>query len=128
MSSIERFEDIEVWKKARELTRNLYQFTSEGKIAKDFALRDQMRRAAVSVMSNIAEGFGRGGNKEYIYFLSLARGSVMELQSQLYVAEDTDALATAVVQDLRILASDTANLLGGFIRYLSRSDISKPTH
>ena len=66
MASIEKFEDIEAWQKARELTREIYRITNQGSFSRDFGLRDQIRRAAVSVMSNIAEGFGRGGNKEFI--------------------------------------------------------------
>jgi four helix bundle protein len=88
MASIEKFEDIEAWQKARELTREIYRVTNQGAFAKDFGLRDQIRRASVSIMSNIAEGFGRGGNREFIQFLSMAKGSVSEVQAQLYVAVD----------------------------------------
>lgn len=82
MSSIERFEDIEAWQKARELTRSIYAMTSHGAFSKDFALRDQIRRASVSGMSNIAEGFERGGDKEFKNFLSIAKASVGEVKSQ----------------------------------------------
>jgi four helix bundle protein len=75
VATIERFEQIEAWQEARKLTNALYELTSEGKFARDFGLRDQIRRAAVSVMSNIAERFERGGDKEFIQFLSLAKGS-----------------------------------------------------
>ncbi|MBN1847559.1 MAG: four helix bundle protein [Deltaproteobacteria bacterium] len=85
---MERFEDIEAWQKARELTREIYAVTVNGPFSKDFGLRGQIRRAAVSAMSNIAEGFGRCGNKGFSQFLSRARGSIAEVQTQLYVALD----------------------------------------
>src|SRR5436190_491568 len=88
MSSIERFEDIEAWKKARRLTKLVYDASNEGQFARDFGLRDQIRRASVSTMSNIAEGFERGGDQEFIHFLSMAKGSCGETRSQLYVALD----------------------------------------
>jgi len=76
MGKIERFEDIDAWKKARELTKIIYEVTAQGKIAADFSLKDQLRRASVSIMANIAEGFEREGNKEFRQFLSMAKGSV----------------------------------------------------
>lgn len=88
MSAFQRFEEIEAWQKARELTKVIYAVSNDGQFARDFGLRDQMRRASVSIMSNIAEGFGRGGNKEFIQFLSIAKGSASEVQAQLYVALD----------------------------------------
>lgn len=82
---IERFEDLPIWKDARALSRAIYEISRS---FKDFSLRDQMRRAAVSVVSNIAEGFERGSNKEFLQFLYVAKGSVGELRAQLYVALD----------------------------------------
>ena len=72
---VRNFEDLEIWKDARALTREIYQLTRDSKFSKDFALRDQIRRAAVSIMSNIAEGFERGGNQEFIQFLYVAKAS-----------------------------------------------------
>ncbi len=83
---VKNFEDLEIWKDARLLTRGIYQLTRDSTFSKDFALRDQMRRAAVSIMSNIAEGFERGGNQEFIQFLYVAKASCGEVRSQLYVA------------------------------------------
>lgn len=88
MSKIERFEDIESWKVAREATRLIYEMSSMGEFNRDFALRDQIRRSSVSMMSNIAEGFERGGDKEFIQFLAIAKGSCGEARAQLYVALD----------------------------------------
>lgn len=121
MASIEKFEDIEAWQKARELTREIYRVTNRGAFTKDFGLRDQIRRASVSIMSNIAEGFGRGGNREFIQFLSMAKGSVSEVQAQLYVAVDVKYLTKDQFQQLYSLSQSTGNLIGGFIHYLTKS-------
>jgi len=118
MAGIERFEDIEAWQKARELSKLIYAVSNEGPFARDFGLRDQIRRAAVSVMSNIAEGFDRGGNRELIQFLYIAKGSTAEIQAQLYVALDAGYLNQERFQQLYELAGDTSRMLGGFIRYL----------
>src|SRR6188508_2840872 len=88
MAKIERFEDIEAWKHAREITRHIYRATSNGEFAKDFALVNQIRRASISILSNIAEGFERNGDKEFIQFLTIAKGSCGEVRAQLYVASD----------------------------------------
>ena len=85
---VKNFEDLEIWKDARALTREVYQLTRDSKFLKDFGLRDQIRRAAISVMSNIAEGFERGGNQEFVQFLYVAKASCGEVRSQLYVALD----------------------------------------
>ncbi len=122
MASIERFEDIEAWKKARELTREIYRITNQGAFVKDFGLRDQIRRAAVSIMSNIAEGFGRGGNREFIQFLSTAKGSASEVEAQLYVALDAEYITKDQFQQLYGLAQSSGKMIGGFIRYLQKSD------
>src|SRR5215213_9947888 len=90
--AIERFEDFVAWQRARELTAEVYRVTGEGAFARDFGLRDQMRRSAVSAMSNIAEGFERGRASEFHQFLSIAKGSYAELRSQLYVALDAGYL------------------------------------
>ena len=88
MARIEKFEDIDAWQRARQLAKAVYAVTSEGKFARDFGLRDQIQRAAVSVMSNIAEGFERGGDVEFRRFLAIAKGSAGEFKTQLYVALD----------------------------------------
>jgi four helix bundle protein len=86
MAKIKKFEDIESWKRARSLTKNIYEITATGKFAHDFGLKDQIRRACVSILSNIAEGFERGGDKEFLQFLALAKGSCGEARAQLYCA------------------------------------------
>lgn len=88
MATFKAFEDIEAWQKARDLVRRVYHISQGSEFSRDYALKDQMRRAAISIMSNIAEGFERNGNKEFIHFLSIAKGSAGEVRSQLYVALD----------------------------------------
>ena len=122
MAKIERFEDIDAWKKARELTKIIYEVTSQGKLATDFSLRDQLRRAAVSIMANIAEGFEREGNKEFRQFLATAKGSAGEVKALLYVAMDAGLTSMEQFQRIRTLADETSRLLAGFLRYLKTSD------
>jgi four helix bundle protein len=122
MSSFQRFEDIEAWQKARELTKAIYAMSNDGQFARDFGLRDQIRRASVSIMSNIAEGFGRGGNKEFIQFLSTAKGSSSEVQAQLYVALDAGYINQDQFQKLYSETEATARMIAGLLRYLQNSD------
>ncbi len=113
MGRIEKFEDLIAWQKARVLTREIYQVTRQGEFAKDFGLRDQIQRAAVSIMSNIAEGFERGGRAEFHQFLSIAKASCAEIRSQLYVALDVNYLDNKQFNSLIDLAQETGRLIGG---------------
>ncbi len=122
MGKIERFEDIDAWRKARELTKAIYEVTAQGKIGAEFSLKDQIRRASVSIMANIAEGFERDGNKEFRQFLTTAKGSVGEVKSLLYVALDAELASSEQFDRLMALADDTSRLLAGFLRYLKASD------
>ena len=121
MALITRFEDIECWQKARELTRSIYQITSQGGFARDFSLKDQIRRASVSSMANVAEGFEREGNKEFVQFLTYSKGSAAEVKSHLYVALDARFISDDQFKTTYDLAEQTGRLLGGFIRYLESS-------
>jgi four helix bundle protein len=123
MAQIERFEDIEAWKNARELTRTLYEVTSKGALARDFGLRDQIRRAAASIMANIAEGFERGGNREFVQFLATAKGSAGEVRSHLYVALDAQLIPAEQFRQLVSQAEEISRLLSGFISYLRHSEL-----
>lgn len=118
MARIERFEDIQAWQKARELVRSTYQVTNKRDFARDYGLRDQVRRASVSVMSNIAEGFSRQTDKEFVQFLHVAKGSASEVQSQLYVALDLKYISEATFKQLYELSEETIRLISGFVRYL----------
>jgi four helix bundle protein len=88
VATFKKFEEIQAWQKARLVTSMVYELTVEGGFARDFGLRDQIRRASISIMANIAEGHGRRSDKEFANFLNMARGSVSEVQSHLYVALD----------------------------------------
>ena len=128
MSAFQRFEDIEAWQKAREMTKAIYALSNDGQFSRDFGLRDQVRRAAVSVMSNIAEGFDRGGVREFIQFLFIAKGSAAEVQAQLYVALDAGYIKQEQFKGLYDLAGDTGRLIGGFIRYLKSREQAGGKH
>jgi len=121
MSRIERFEDIEAWRKARELTKEIYALTNDGPFARDFGLRDQIRRAVVSIMSNIAEGFERGSNKEFIRFLYIVKGSAGEVRAQLYVALDQAYINQETFNQLNKNVVETSRMVSGLISYLNRS-------
>jgi len=118
MTSIKRFEDIQAWQKARGLVRRVYEITSKEDFARDYGLKDQIRRASVSVMSNIAEGFSRQTDKEFTQFLHVAKGSASEVQSQLYVALDLQYISQAIFKELYELSEETVRLISGFARYL----------
>jgi four helix bundle protein len=112
---VQHFEDLEIWKDARRLASEVYRLTAGPKFTKDFNLRGQIRSAAVSVMSNIAEGFERGGNQEFMHFLYVAKGSCGEVRSQLYMAVDQAYLSANEAQELlnsfKRLSGMTANLI-----------------
>ncbi len=109
------FEDFEVWKSARKLTNAIYKATNEKEFAKDYGLKDQIRRAAVSVMSNIAEGYEREGNQEFIQFLSIAKASCGEVRCQLYVAGDQGYMqrqyVTSVIEECKRISIMISNLI-----------------
>jgi len=123
MATLHRFQDIEAWQMARELTRRVYQISGSGVFSRDFGLRDQIRRAAVSVMSNIAEGFERGGSSEFCHFLSIAKGSVGELEAQLHVALDQQYVTSSQFEEIILLAASTKRLIAAFMAYLKRSPV-----
>jgi four helix bundle protein len=110
---IERFEDLIAWQKARALTQRVYQATRLAPFAKDFGLSSQIQRAAVSIMSNLAEGFERGGRGEFHQFLSMAKASCAELRSQLYVALDVGYLDHDKFGSLLAQAAEVAKIIGG---------------
>ncbi|HAF95934.1 MAG: hypothetical protein A2X34_10100 [Elusimicrobia bacterium GWC2_51_8] len=116
--TITRFEDILAWQKARELAIAVYKLSRNGDFAKDFDLRGQIRRAAVSAMSNIAEGYARRSDKEFANFLNIAHGSLGEVQSQLYLATDLDYIGTADFAKLYALADEASRLSAKFAKFL----------
>lgn len=117
MAVAARFEDLEVWQGARKLVKAIHQATDQGAFARDFGPRDQVRRAAVSVMSNIAEGFERNGEREFRHFLGIAKASAGEVRSLLYVARDLEHLDEATHMMLANQATSLSRQTGGFIKY-----------
>jgi four helix bundle protein len=124
MATIERFEDIEAWQYARKLRQAVYRLSRSKAFAADFALVNQIRRAAISGGSNIAEGFERGGNREFIQFLSTAKGSIGEIKDQLYCALDERYVTQQQFDDSYSLAESTSRLIGGLMTYLRKAEIS----
>jgi len=122
MATIEQVEDIEAWQKARILVNDIYSITSTGPFERDFGLRDQIRRASISIISNIAEGFERGGNKEFIQFLYIAKGSCGEVRTQLYVARGQNYIAEEQFSALSEQTLRISRMLAGFITYLKHSN------
>lgn len=123
MAKIQHFEDLISWQKARVLNQLVYKASKNGSFAKDFGLRDQIRRASISIMSNIAEGFERGGDKEFVQFLSNAKGSCGEVRSQLYAALDEGYLSPVEFKDLCDRSIEVSRLISGFMTYLRQSDL-----
>lgn len=118
MATIRRFEEIQAWQTARQLTKQVYDLSSAGAFARDFALRDQMRRASVSIMSNIAEGFESKTNNLFLEFLGRAKGSAGELRAQSYVATDVGYLAKEQFAALRELCEKCSGQISGLASYL----------
>lgn len=118
MPAIKRFEEILAWQKAKDLVREIYFVCADGKFSRDFGLKDQICRAAVASMSNIAEGFGRRSGKDFAHFLDIARGSVLGVQSLLYVARELEYITETDFGRLYRLAEETVSLIAGFTKYL----------
>ena len=118
MATIKKFEDIQAWQKAREVTRLVYQVTAGGCFTKDYGMRDQLQRASVSIMANIAEGFGRHSDKEFANFLNMAHGSASEVQSHLYVALDLNYIDQNTFQKLYELLDEISRMTFTFAQRL----------
>jgi len=121
--TVQNFEDLNVWKQARQLTQEVYRLTKTEKFSRDFGLRDQIRRAAISVMSNIAEGFERGGNQEFLQFLYVAKASCGEVRSQLYVALDQGYATPTETEKLLPSFKRLSGMISNLITYMRQSDM-----
>ena len=123
MAKIQIFEDMEVWQQARTIAKAVYACSRQGELSRDFGLRDQLQRAAVSIMSNVAEGFERGTNKEFIQFLFIAKGSAGEVRSQLYIARDLEYIDENTFNQLNAALLSISRQISGFIQYLRSSNL-----
>jgi four helix bundle protein len=121
MPTIHRFEEIEAWKTARELTTLIYDLSNQGKFERDFGLKDQIRRASVSVMSNIAEGFESKTQPLFIKYLGYAKASAGEVRSQLYVARDLSYISSEDFNKTFLLAEKVSGQIARFIAYLEHN-------
>lgn len=120
MAGFKRFEDILAWQKARQATKLVYEITNEGSFARDFGLRDQIRRSSVSIMANIAEGYGRCSDKEFSNFLNIAHGSIAETQSHLYIALDLSYLSQEDFEKLYALLDEVSKMIMSLTQHLRR--------
>jgi four helix bundle protein len=123
MSRIQGFEDLKVWQKARELNQTIYQLSNKGAFDKDLGLKNQIRKAAISISSNIAEGFERNGNKEFCQFLFIAKGSAGEVRSQLYLAKDLEYINDDEFSLTLNHILDISKMINGLIRYLKTTKL-----
>lgn len=123
MAGFSRIEEINAWAKARELSNEIYSYLNKGSFEKDYELKRQINRSSGSVMDNIAEGFERGGKNEFVNFLSIARGSLGEVKSQLYRAKDRGHITENEFKLLFNMSEEVGKMITGLISYLNQSDI-----
>ncbi len=123
MAVVRRFEDLEVWIAAKDASVMIYKITENESLRKDFGLKDQIRRASISVISNIPEGFERNGNKEFIQFLSIAKGSAGEVRAQLYIIKELNFINEEEFVLLYEKVTQVSKMLSGFINYLKQSEL-----
>jgi four helix bundle protein len=118
MPTFKRFEDIQAWQKAREVTSLVYSITRKGEFGRDFGLRDQIRRSSVSIMANIAEGFARRSDKDFANFLNISRSSTAEVQSHLYVALDQDYIDQADFEAVYNKLEEISRMIFALVKHL----------
>ena len=128
MATFKRFEDIEAWQKVRILSQQINTITKYPNFKDDPDLKKQIKRSSGSAMDNIAEGFERGGKKEFIQFLSISKGSIGETRSQLYRAFDQEFISKEQFDELFNLSEEISKMLEGLMSYLQRSDIKGPKY
>lgn len=121
MGKVERFEDLRCWQAARSLAKAVFEIGEQGKLSRDFATRDQMRRAAISVMNNVAEGFGRKGNLDFIRFLDIAQSSAQEVKSMTYLIEDLEYVPKDAILRIRDDAEACKSQILALITYLRKT-------
>lgn len=128
MAKINSFEDLEVWKKSRTLAKEIFEIAQRGSLGKDFSLKEAINKTTGSIMDNIAEGFDRGGNKEFIQFLFIAKGSAAEVRSQLYRAFDRKHIEKFEFDLLKANVETISKQLSALINYLKSSDLKGPKY
>ncbi len=121
---VKMFEELQIWQKARELVKAIYKLSMTDKFKKDYSLVDQIRRSSVSIMSNIAEGFERGSNTEFIQFLYIAKGSAGEVRTQLYIAYDLKYIGDKDFESASRMSVELSRGISRFINYLKKSKIA----
>ncbi|MBM3415497.1 MAG: four helix bundle protein [Bacteroidetes bacterium] len=122
MATISKFEDLKVWQKSRLLCQLVFEMIQQENFSRDYKLKDQINGSSGSVMDNIAEGFGRQGNNEFINFLTIANGSAMEVKSQLYRAFDRKYINNEKMEEVSTLIDEISKMIFGLIDYLGKSD------
>ncbi len=120
MATIEKIEDLNTWKEARKLCVSINEIMKNTELNSDYGLKNQINRSSGSIMDNIAEGFGRGGNKEFIQFLSIAKGSCEETKSQIYRCYDREYISSTKLEELLAQSNLVSNKIGSFIKYLKK--------
>src|SRR5688572_17387599 len=123
MMGAKRFEELPVWLLAKDLAVLIYKMTDGEKLRADFGLKDQLRRCAVSIVSNIAEGYERNGNREFIQFLSFAKGSAGELRAQLHISREIEYISDTQFKELSDKAELISKMIAGFIKFLKDSKL-----
>jgi len=121
MSKIEKFKDLIAWQKSRIISKNIYSVTNSENFKKDFCLKNQIRRASISVMLNLAEGFAKQSNREFIKYLFQSHGSLVEIQSALYISLDRKYITKDDFEELYAKCNETSRIISGLIKYLKNS-------
>ena len=124
MATVTKIEDLLIWQEARILVKNIFLITSKDKFSKEFFLKDQIKRSSISVMSNIAEGYGRSGNKEFVQFLYISNGSLSELKSQLYISFDFNLISNEELDNFLKDILKIENMIKAFIRKIKNSEFT----
>ncbi len=118
---ITKFEDLNIWKLSLKITKLIYDISADKYFIKDFGLKDQIRRAAVSISSNIVEGFEKNNNNEFIRYLKIAKGSIGEVRNQLFISKEVNYISVIEFNNINKLLLDLANQTGSFISYLEKT-------
>ena len=120
MATLRKFEDVQAWQRSRKMVQEIYTLSNLDSFSRDYGLKDQIRRCGISVMANIAEGYGRKSKKEFAFFLNVAHGSAAELQSHLYIALDLGYIDQDIFDHLYIETEEISKMILGLQNYLRK--------